>query len=272
MSCQYLDKSINVALAFQPSSRQALHIRGMLQELKGDFLGAMRDYQGWASWMDLTCAEAQQLIEACNKQERFAHLGGLGINAALLYIEDTKNRQQLLTRRLAELHATKRCEACLNGTIGLSRQWELEQSIQLLQSFRHISNCAGDYTRCIHNAALIELEPLLVDYAAQMTAAAQHVATRLLVAAKLGAKLAISSPIVSSLVDVVDNLIVSILDSSRSNDFLESTEMLNVFEAITDWQGRANSAFSTITELLMVTVHRIYAKVVAMKHLSYTDA
>ena len=185
---------------------------------------------------------------------------------------DTKNRQQLLTRRLAELHATKRCEACLNGTIGLSRQWELEQSIQLLQSFRHISNCAGDYTRCIHNAALIELEPLLVDYAAQMTAAAQHVATRLLVAAKLGAKLAISSPIVSSLVDVVDNLIVSILDSSRSNDFLESTEMLNVFEAITDWQGRANSAFSTITELLMVTVHRIYAKVVAMKHLSYTDA
>jgi len=55
------DMSINVALAFQPSSRQALHIRGMLRELKGDFLGAMRDYQGWASWMDLTCAEAQQV-------------------------------------------------------------------------------------------------------------------------------------------------------------------------------------------------------------------
>jgi len=53
--------SSNVALTFQPSSRQALHIRGMLRELKGDFLGAMRDYQGWASWMDLTCAEAQQV-------------------------------------------------------------------------------------------------------------------------------------------------------------------------------------------------------------------
>ncbi len=143
------DMSINVALKFQPSSRQALHIRGMLRELKGDFLGAVRDYQGWASWMDLTCAEAQQvnslvciqtithslfchmapflhdgtlalscnlakiysifgssydlwcqpttfgnchtvymqLLEACNKQEQFAHLGALGINAALLSIE-----------------------------------------------------------------------------------------------------------------------------------------------------------------------------------------
>ena len=55
------EMSINVALAFQPSRRQALHIRGMLRELKGDFLGAMRDYQGWASWMDLTRAETQQV-------------------------------------------------------------------------------------------------------------------------------------------------------------------------------------------------------------------
>lgn len=53
--------SINIALGLDASSHQALHIRGMLRQLKGDFLGAMRDYQGWASWMDLTCAEAQQV-------------------------------------------------------------------------------------------------------------------------------------------------------------------------------------------------------------------
>ncbi len=76
---------------------------------------------------------------------------------------DTKTRQQLLTRRLAELHAAKQCEAGLEGTINLSKQWELEQSIQLLQSLRHVSNCAGDYTRCVYNAALTELDPLLAD-------------------------------------------------------------------------------------------------------------
>ena len=53
--------SINIALGLDASSHQALHIRGMLRQLRGDFLGAMRDYQGWASRMDLTCAEAQQV-------------------------------------------------------------------------------------------------------------------------------------------------------------------------------------------------------------------
>ncbi|DBA87615.1 TPA: hypothetical protein ACH3X1_004634 [Trebouxia sp. C0004] len=275
VQCQKYDEadmSINVALGFQPRSRQALHIRGMLRELKGDFLGAMRDYQRWASWMDLTCAEAQQLLEACNKQERFAYLGGLGINAALLYKEDTKIRQQLLTRRRAELHAAKQCAAGLEGTIGLSKQWELAQSLQLLQSIRHISNCAGNYTRCIYNAALTELDPLLADYAAQVTASEQHVAAYLLVAAKSGAKLATSFPLVSSLVSVVNKLMDSILDSSKSDKFLETTERLNVVEAVCEWQGRANSACSTIIELPQVTVHRIYAKVIAMKHLPYTDA
>jgi len=104
-----------------------------------------------------------------------------------------------------------------------------------------------------------------------MTASAQHLAACLLVAAKSGAKLAISAPIVSSLVDVVDSLIVSILDSSRSVEFLETTERLNVFEAISEWQGRANSAYSTIIDL-PVTIYRRYAEVIAMKHLPYTDA
>lgn len=47
-----------------------------------------------------------QLIEACNKQERFAHLGGLGINAALLYIEgDTPCSQHVLHTAVASLQA-----------------------------------------------------------------------------------------------------------------------------------------------------------------------
>ncbi len=303
-----------------------------------------------------------QLLEACNKQERFAHLGAPGINAALLYVEgdapcsqhvlhaavgnlcsssiwqtpafasclhykiivhgdsshclscpvicsillsgnawprqkvhlckllhyicahshshlidsaDTNTRQQLLLRRLAELHAVKQCKASLEGTITLSKQWELEQSTRLLQSLTHVSNCAGDYTRCVYNAALTELtNPLLADYAVQMTASAQHVATCLLFASKSGAEFASSFPIVLSLVDVVENLVevVGILDSSKSDEFLETTEKLKLFEAISDWQGRANSVMRTIIELPRVTVHRIYAEVIAKKHLPYTDA
>ncbi len=188
---------------------------------------------------------------------------------------DTNTRQQLLLRRLAELHAVKQCEASLEGTLALSKQWELEQSIQLLRSLTHISNCAGDYTRCVFNAALTELtDPLLADYAVQMTVAAQHVATCLLVASKSGADFASSFPIVSSLVDVVKNLVVvvGILDSSNSDEVLETTEKLKLFQAITDWHGRANSVLRTIIELPRVTVHRIYAEVIAKKHLPYTDA
>lgn len=185
---------------------------------------------------------------------------------------DTKTRQQLHTRRLAELHAAKQCQAALEGTINLSIQWELEQSIQLLQSLRHVSNCAADYTRCVHNAALTELDPLLVDYAIHMIASAQYLAACMLVTAKSGANLAISAPTVSLFVDAVDSLVVSILDSSRSVQFLETTEKLNVLEAISEWQGRANSAYSTIVDLPKVTIHKRYAEVIATKHLPYTDA
>jgi len=45
-----------------------------------------------------------QLLEACNKQERFAHLGALGINAALLYIEgDAPCSQHVLHVAVASL-------------------------------------------------------------------------------------------------------------------------------------------------------------------------
>lgn len=120
--------------------------------------------------------------------------------------------------------------------------------MQLLQSIRHISNCAADYSRCIYNAALTELDPLLADHAAQMTASEQHQAACLLVAAKSGGALAKSFPIVSSLEDVVNDLMDSILlDSSRSDEVLETTEKLKLFEAISDWQVRTNSAFRTIS-------------------------
>jgi len=145
--------------------------------------------------------------------------------------------------------------------------------MQLLQSIRHISNCAADYSRCIYNAALTELDPLLADHAAQMTASEQHLAACLLVAAKSGGALAKSFPIVSSLEDVVNDLLDSILlDSSRSDEILETTEKLKLFEAISDWQVRTNSAFRTLSEFPKVTVHRFYADSIAMKHLPYTDA
>ena len=241
------------------------------------FLFALQNDHGWGQqWLsELPCRLINFALRYCLTTRRciyasfciiFAHIH----NHICLDSADIKTRQQYLTRRCAELHAAKQCAAGLEGTIGLSNQWELEQSIQLLQSIGHISNCAGDYTCCIYNAALTD--PLLADYAVQMLASVQHLAACLLVAAKSGGKLAISFQLVSSLVDAVNNLMDSILDSSKSDDFLDTTERLNVFEAISDWQGRANIAFGTIAESPKVTVHRIYAEVVAMKHLPYTDA
>ncbi|KAL0052253.1 hypothetical protein WJX82_010721 [Trebouxia sp. C0006] len=184
VQCQNYDAanmSINIALGLDASSHQALHIRGMLRQLKGDFLGAMRDYQGWASWMDLTCAEAQQLIEACNMEDRrFPYLGGVGMNAALLSVEDAKAHQQLLARYLAEFHAAKQCAARLEGSTGLSRQWELEQSMQLLQKniFADSSKVQQQHFRASGHTK--RLEPICPEFSDSSITILEFMLTRLI--------------------------------------------------------------------------------------------